>query len=59
MSTTKTRNTSKKNNLHNTDIIPVNSVLTEMILQRKEKTLKDLKGKVHFSDGYDYKSLRK
>ena len=26
--------------------------------KKKQKSLSDLKGKIHFSDGYDYKAMR-
>jgi len=33
-------------------------VLTDFIIRRNKKSLKDLKGKIAFSDDYDYKSMR-
>ena len=35
-----------------------NTVLIKLISFRKEKSLKDLKGKISFRSDYDYKSLR-
>jgi hypothetical protein len=35
-----------------------NKTLTNFIVGRKMKTLKDLKGKIVFIDDYDYKSMR-
>ena len=32
--------------------------LTEYVMNRKRKNLRDLRGKISFSDDYDYKSLR-
>ncbi len=37
----------------------INRVLSDFVLKRKEKNLKDLKGKISFREDYDYKSLRK
>jgi len=33
-------------------------VLTDFMTSRNKKSLKDLKGKIAFRDGYDYKSMR-
>ena len=33
-------------------------VLTDFIINRNRKSLKDLKGKISFREGYDYKSMR-
>jgi len=33
-------------------------VLTDFIIHRNKKSLKDLKGKIFFRDDYDYKSMR-
>jgi hypothetical protein len=35
-----------------------NKTLTNFIVDRKRKTLKDLKGKIIFREDYDYKSMR-
>jgi Arc/MetJ family transcription regulator len=32
--------------------------LREYVNNRKRKNLKELKGKLHFSNGYDYKKMR-
>jgi Arc/MetJ family transcription regulator len=32
--------------------------LAEFVERRKQKNLLDLKGKIQFSDGYDYKAMR-
>ena len=32
--------------------------LTDFIVRRNKKSLKDLKGKIAFRDDYDYKSMR-
>jgi Arc/MetJ family transcription regulator len=34
------------------------TALSEYVNNRKRKNLKQLKGKIHFSTGYDYKKLR-
>jgi len=36
----------------------VHEALEELIRVRKRRSLLDLKGKVHFAKGYDYKKLR-
>jgi methionine salvage enolase-phosphatase E1 len=36
----------------------VELALTEFVAKRKQKTLKDLKGEIEFSEGYDYKQMR-
>ena len=33
-------------------------VLTDYMIHRNKKSLKDLKGKISFRDDYDYKSMR-
>jgi Arc/MetJ family transcription regulator len=33
--------------------------LQEYVNNRKRKNIKDLRGKINFSDDYDYKSMRK
>ncbi|MCL2040413.1 MAG: hypothetical protein FWG84_00035 [Bacteroidales bacterium] len=33
-------------------------ILTDFIVYRNKKSLKDLKGKISFSDDYDYKLMR-
>jgi len=33
-------------------------ILMNFIADRNKKTLKDLKGKIRFRDGYDYKLMR-
>ena len=33
-------------------------VLADFIADRSKKSLKDLRGKIVFRDGYDYKSMR-
>ena len=38
------------------DLIEV--ALREFVKSRKIKDLRDLKGKIQFSDGYDYKKMR-
>ncbi|MDR1022512.1 MAG: hypothetical protein LBL94_04470 [Prevotellaceae bacterium] len=38
------------------DVIEI--ALSEYILRRKKKTTKELKGKIHFCDDYDYKAMR-
>jgi len=34
------------------------SVIEDFIANRKKKSLKDLKGKISFSENYDYKLMR-
>jgi len=36
----------------------VEIALTEFVRNRRMKDFRDLKGKVQFSDGYDYKKMR-
>jgi Arc/MetJ family transcription regulator len=36
----------------------VHEALEELIRMRKRRSLLDLKGKIHFAKGYDYKKLR-
>jgi len=36
----------------------VNEALTELVQRRRVSKLSDLKGKIRFYDGYDYKALR-
>jgi len=36
----------------------VENALREYVENRKRKNLKDLRGKIKFRDGYDYKSMR-
>lgn len=36
----------------------IDRVLIDFASARKEKSIKDLKGKISFREGYDYKSLR-
>jgi hypothetical protein len=38
--------------------IKYDRVLNDFIMNRNRKTLKDLKGKISFSEDYDYKSMR-
>jgi len=33
-------------------------ILSDFIIRRNQKSLKDLKGKISFRDDYDYKSMR-
>ena len=33
-------------------------ILIDFSQKKKQKSLADLKGKIHFSDGYDYKAMR-
>lgn len=37
----------------------VNKALDEFVQNRSRKDLKELRGKIRFADGYDYKSHRK
>ena len=37
----------------------VHKALEEYVLDLKRKQLGDLRGKIRFADGYDYKALRK
>ena len=37
----------------------VNKALHEFVQNRSRRDLKELRGKIQFADGYDYKSLRK
>jgi Arc/MetJ family transcription regulator len=39
-----------------TDLIEI--ALKEFVKNRKMKNLQDLKGKIKFADGYDYKKMR-
>jgi len=32
--------------------------IEDVLTSRKKKNLRDLRGKISFSDGYDYKSMR-
>jgi Arc/MetJ family transcription regulator len=36
----------------------IETALIEYVNNRKRKNLKELKGKIKFSDGYDYKKMR-
>ncbi|MDR0414235.1 MAG: type II toxin-antitoxin system VapB family antitoxin [Prevotellaceae bacterium] len=36
----------------------IEAALSEYILRRKKKSIKDLKGKICFRDDYEYKSMR-
>ena len=36
----------------------IEAALKEFVKNRKMKNLRDLKGKIIFSDGYDYKKMR-
>jgi Arc/MetJ family transcription regulator len=36
----------------------IETALLEYVNNRKRKNLKELKGKIKFSDGYDYKKMR-
>lgn len=36
----------------------IETALKEFVRNRKMKNLRDLKGKVHFADDYDYKKMR-
>ena len=36
----------------------VNAALTEYVQNRKRKDIRDLKGKIQFSDNYDHKKMR-
>ncbi|MCL2637928.1 MAG: type II toxin-antitoxin system VapB family antitoxin [Oscillospiraceae bacterium] len=36
----------------------INLALKEYVERRKKKNLAELKGKIEFADGYDYKDLR-
>ena len=36
----------------------VDQALREFVAKRTRKDLRDLRGKIQFADGYDYKSLR-
>ena len=37
----------------------IETALQEYVYNRKRKNIKELRGKIKFSDGYDYKSMRK
>jgi Arc/MetJ family transcription regulator len=37
----------------------IETALQEYVDNRKRKNIKELNGKIQFSDGYDYKSMRK
>jgi hypothetical protein len=39
------------------DIIEI--ALKEYVVRRKRKSIRDLKGKIHFREDYDYKLMRK
>ena len=43
---------------HRVAISLSDKVLEDFISGRKEKSLKDLKGKISFREDYDYKSMR-
>jgi Arc/MetJ family transcription regulator len=36
----------------------VNEALTAFVAMKSRKDLRDLRGKIRFADGYDYKALR-
>ncbi|MDR3244543.1 MAG: type II toxin-antitoxin system VapB family antitoxin [Elusimicrobiota bacterium] len=36
----------------------VEIALLEYVNNRKQKSIRDLKGKIEFADGYDYKAMR-
>ena len=40
-------------------IVLYDEILADFITVRNKKSLKDLKGKISFSDDYDYKLMRK
>ena len=37
----------------------IETALTEFVQKRERKNLKDLRGKIKFEDGYDYKAMRR
>ena len=37
----------------------IETALFEFVQKRERKNLKDLRGKIKFEDGYDYKAMRK
>jgi Arc/MetJ family transcription regulator len=37
----------------------IDLTLKEFIANRKRKDLRDIKGKINFADGYDYKQMRR
>ena len=37
----------------------IETALQEYVYNRKRKNIKELRGKIQFSDDYDYKSMRK
>ena len=37
----------------------IETALLEFVQKRERKNLKDLRGKIQFEDGYDYKAMRK
>jgi len=37
----------------------IETALIEFVQKRERKNLKDLRGKIKFEDGYDYKAMRK
>ena len=43
---------------HNKKIV-IETALLEFVQKRERKNLKDLRGKIKFEDGYDYKDMRK
>ena len=42
---------------HRTTVALSDKILEDFIIHRKRKSLKDLKGKISFSEDYDYKLL--
>lgn len=54
---TKRKQTLKKTSSANK--INARQAVTDFALNRKSKTLKDLKGRILFIEDYDYKTLRK
>ena len=48
----------RKVSTHRIATLLSDKVLEDFISGRKEKSLKDLKGKISFREDYDYKSMR-
>jgi hypothetical protein len=40
------------------DVLLIDKILTDFIVARNKKSIKDLRGKISFSTDYDYKLMR-
>jgi hypothetical protein len=53
-----TRRTGLTNRTKSEPVILPTKIISDFIVGRNKKSLKDLKGKISFRDDYDYKSMR-